>query len=1658
MNILRCEVFIVLQSLLRLKVIEGCPTKTTKSLSHLKRASLAICSAFLFLLVTDTAQAAVTILNSWANKINNTSVSPQSFTYTTSSGTNRLLVVAITTKYGSTGTRTYSASYGGKSLTLIAQYNTGRDNTWVGYLKEADIASRSGDTIQATYSGSPSNIKVFVASYQNVDQSSPITDANGNGSITTSSSVSFGKNITIAGGDQLFYVAHSGSSTASHTPPSGYSELLQHTGNGFGVSVGHRNSTLAGSENQTIRFTVSSLVSLVAASLNEAATTCTVSAPTVSITPTTQTISTNGGSAAYTVTVKNNDSGSGCTNTTFNLALMDTDSTGANFVTPSVLGQTSLTMAPGANTNVTMTVRAKTGATAGTNSTSVTATATGHTSSTSNAVITNITLPDTTPPTVTAFTMSATAATLTVPVTTLTATDNVGVTGYLVNESSTVPSATATGWTTAAPASYTFTTAGAKTLYAWAKDAAGNVSANKSATVTVTLPASITIWPSSKVPTLVDAGADSAVELGVKFRSDTAGYITGIRFYKASANTGTHVGNLWSSTGTRLATATFTNETTSGWQQVNFSSPVAITANTVYVASYHCPVGHYSDDLNFFTTAGVDNAPLHALAEGVSGVNGVYSYGSTSSFPSNGWRSSNYWVDVAFSIQVTTDTTPPTITSFTVPSTSTTLTVAISAFTANDNIAVTGYLVNETATAPLAGDSGWTTAAPTSYTFATVGAKTLYAWVKDAAGNVSASKSATVTITDITAPTVNTFTIPATANSLTVAISAFTANDNIAVTGYLVNETATAPLAGDSGWTTAAPTSYTFATVGAKTLYAWVKDAAGNVSASKSATVTITDITAPTVNTFTIPATANSLTVAISAFTANDNIAVTGYLVNETATAPLAGDSGWTTAAPTSYTFATVGAKTLYAWVKDAAGNVSASKSATVTITVSTPEPSGWHAGDMHVHRSCGGSPIAISTIHDMMVPNNLAFVSLLADMGNGEVKDPAIDLPRVNGQDDPTSTLGRVVHWDAEWHWDPIYTQYPHHALGGHIVSLGLTEAHQILEEYTYPIFNWAHTQNGIAGFAHLEYLGDGFPQNLDCCTPVEYPVETALGSSDFISEDVVEMGSTWPGLNPENAIKAYYRLLNNGFRPSFAAGTDYPCTDGSPLGSLLTYVQIQSGDTTYRNWINGIAKGRTVVSRNGHNEFINLTVNNTAGPGDEIKLAGSDTVQVAIQWTATQNLTGTIELVKNGVVVSSQQAIVASGAPVTFNTTADFTKSGWLAARRMDSNGHVVHTAAVFVIVDNAPVRASAEDAQFYVQWMDSLLANTSTGGAWNSYFTNNLNEAQARYQAARALYQQIALEAAGTSTATLVSIAVTPSNQAILIGGTQQFTATGTYSDGSTLNLTGQATWSSSDSNIASIGKNGLVLGVSSGSVVISAKLGDITGTANLTSQVPPPIITTQSLASGVQSIFYSATLTASAGTSPYTWSIINGSLPDGLSLGLNSGVISGTPTTSGSFGFTVQATDSGNPVQSATKTLSISVAPPSPGNNPILIISSTSNPFSSYNAEILRAEGFNSFDLLDIIDLSPTVLNYYDVVILGETALTSAQVTMLTGWVNAGGHLVAMRPDKKLAGLLGLTDNGSTLSNAYLLVDTSSGPGMGISQPDYPVPRRSRPLHG
>jgi hypothetical protein len=180
-------------------------------------------------------------------------------------------------------------------------------------------------------------------------------------------------------------------------------------------------------------------------------------------------------------------------------------------------------------------------------------------------------------------------------------------------------------------------------------DRAGNpLAADRSWTFTTASPGACpcSLWDAGATPATAATSDGTALELGVRFQSEIAGHVTGIRFYKGTGNTGIHVGHLWTAGGSLLATATFANESATGWQTVNFDTPVAVAANTTYVVSYFAPAGHFALDRPYFTL-GYENAPLHALADGNGGGNGVY-YAFGSGFPTSSYGASNYWVDVVF--------------------------------------------------------------------------------------------------------------------------------------------------------------------------------------------------------------------------------------------------------------------------------------------------------------------------------------------------------------------------------------------------------------------------------------------------------------------------------------------------------------------------------------------------------------------------------------------------------------------------------------------------------------------------------------------------------------------------------------------------------------------------------------------------------------------------------------------------------------------------------------------------------------------------------------------------------------------------------------------------------------------------------------------------
>ncbi|MBC7402310.1 MAG: DUF4082 domain-containing protein [Microbacteriaceae bacterium] len=181
-------------------------------------------------------------------------------------------------------------------------------------------------------------------------------------------------------------------------------------------------------------------------------------------------------------------------------------------------------------------------------------------------------------------------------------------------------------------------------------------SANYSATpasVTYTIGGPYSVF-GAEVPKAADYGDPSAAELGLRFTPTTSGFISGVRFYKSTANTGVHVGSVWSSAGVRLATVNFANETASGWQSARFAIPVAVQAATTYTVSYTDPNGHYAA-ANYYWAYGTSPVGPMVPSIGTAIPITAGAFSGPGIFPDRTDGATNYYVDAIFEL---TDTSP----------------------------------------------------------------------------------------------------------------------------------------------------------------------------------------------------------------------------------------------------------------------------------------------------------------------------------------------------------------------------------------------------------------------------------------------------------------------------------------------------------------------------------------------------------------------------------------------------------------------------------------------------------------------------------------------------------------------------------------------------------------------------------------------------------------------------------------------------------------------------------------------------------------------------------------------------------------------------------------------------------------------------------------
>lgn len=350
-----------------------------------------------------------------------------------------------------------------------------------------------------------------------------------------------------------------------------------------------------------------------------------------------------------------------------------------------------------------------------------------------------------------------------------------------------------------------------------------------------------------------------------------------------------------------------------------------------------------------------------------------------------------------------------------------------------------------------------------------------------------------------------------------------------------------------------------------------------------------------------------------------------------------------------------------------------------------------WVVGDPHLHTTawgCDRDATPESLLEKMRRHGLQVGVSLLWGAGIER------DRQWFTGADAPGSSPDRILHYDLE------VSRFPADR-GGHLILLGLRSLELPLEAGSgIPVVERALAQDPrvVVGVAHgWKWPADGsFPAPDSWGRPFELPVHVARGDAHFLSTEVAGAGSA---VDP-GTLDLWRRLLNSGFRLPLLGASDLPCIQHHLGDGVLRSRVLIRGPLSYEAWLEGIRAGRTVVALGGH-EHLDLRVGG-ARIGDTVEATRGEELSVRLAGSLEQ--AGAVELIVNGRPAS---VIPRPPGPLSLETRLALDASAWIAARSPRAQ-----TSAVYVLVDGAPVRASADDACFLVRYADHLLGLVDGG----------------------------------------------------------------------------------------------------------------------------------------------------------------------------------------------------------------------------------------------------------------------------------------------------------------------------------------------------------
>ncbi len=428
-----------------------------------------------------------------------------------------------------------------------------------------------------------------------------------------------------------------------------------------------------------------------------------------------------------------------------------------------------------------------------------------------------------------------------------------------------------------------------------------------------------------------------------------------------------------------------------------------------------------------------------------------------------------------------------------------------------------------------------------------------------------------------------------------------------------------------------------------------------------------------------------------------------------------------------------------------------------------------WYSGDHHIHAAgCSHytSPTEGVNPEDMMrhVIGEGVNVGCVLTWGPGYYHQKQF----FEGKDNKLSTPDNLLRYDLEISGFPS-------SHTGHLVLLRLKDQYypntKRLEDwptYTIPILKWAKSQNAVTGYAHsglgLEVRNNALPNydvpNFDGIGANEFIVAVTHNLVDFIS--TIDTPPTWE-------LNIWYHTLNCGFRTRISGETDFPCMSDGKVGHGRSYVKCNR-ELSFDDWTEGIRSGRAYVSE-GKSHLMDFTVNNVevGENNSEVHFVKPSTVTVSAKvaallqenkndvikpldvsgnvwqqlpfWTLERARIGEsrnvfVELVVNGLAREKKE-IIADGAirDVQFETKID--QSSWIALRILPSS----HSNPIFVIVNNKPIRANKESAEWCLKAVDICWKQKQGNIA-----LKEKDQAQKDYDKAREIYRQILKEASG------------------------------------------------------------------------------------------------------------------------------------------------------------------------------------------------------------------------------------------------------------------------------------------------------------------------